>query len=115
MTIVYLYRCAKARRPEAQGFMPILAQAAGGALVGDAGIVQPIVLHSKVNTFVSTGAQTYDEATRLTGGSGLLALQVGAQVGSLLLALAVVLIACRAMRVGLLPRPLRLRRHRRAF
>ena len=36
----------------------------------------------------------------------LLALQIGAQLGSLLLAVAVVLIALQSMRVGLLPRPL---------
>jgi hypothetical protein len=85
--------------------MPVLA-VLGAALAAICAIVNPIVLHSKVNTFVSTGSQTYDEATRLTGGAGLLALQIGAQVGSLLLALSVVLIALQAMRVGLLPRPL---------
>jgi len=105
VTLVFLYRCAKARRPEAPNVMPILA-IVGGALSAICAIVNPIVLHAKVNTFVSTGAQTYDEASRLTGGAGLLALQVGAQVGSLLLALAVVLIALQSMRVGLLPRPL---------
>jgi hypothetical protein len=105
LTLVFLYRCAKARRPEAPSVMVILA-IAGGALSAICAIVNPIVLHAKVNTFVSTGAQTYDEASRLTGGSGLLALQVGAQVGSLMLALAVVLIALQSMRVGLLPRPL---------
>jgi hypothetical protein len=105
VTIVFLFRCAKARRPDAPGFMPILA-IVGGSLSAVCAIVNPIVLHAKVNTFVSTGAQTYDEASRLTGGAGLLALQIGAQVGALLLALAVVLIALQAMRVGLLPRPL---------
>jgi uncharacterized membrane protein len=105
LTLVYLYRCAKARRPEAPSFMVILA-VAGAALSAVCVIVNPIVLHSKVNTFVSTGAQTYDEASRLTSGAGLLALQIGAQVGSLLLAIGVVLIALQAMRVGLLPRPL---------
>jgi hypothetical protein len=105
VTLVFLYRCSKARRPEAPTFMPVLA-VVGAALSAICAIVNPIVLHSKVNTFVTTGAQTYDEASRLTGGSGLLALQIGAQVGALLLALGVVLIALQAMRVGLLPRPL---------
>jgi hypothetical protein len=104
-TLVFLFRCSKARRPEAPGFMPIVA-IAGGAITAVCAIVNPIVLHSKVDTFVSTGAQTYDEASRLTGGGILLALQIGAQLGSLLLALAVVLIALQSMRVGLLPRPL---------
>jgi hypothetical protein len=104
-TVVFLFRCSKARRPEAPSVIVIIA-VAGAALSAICSIVNPIVLHAKVNTFVSTGAQTYDEATRLTGGSGLLALQIGAQIGSLLLAVGVVFIALQAMRVGLLPRPL---------
>jgi hypothetical protein len=104
-TLVFLFRCSKARRPEAPGFMPIVA-VAGAALTAICAIVNPIVLHSKVNEFLSTGTQTYDEASRLTGGGVLLALQIGAQLGSLLLAVSVVLIALQSMRVGLLPRPL---------
>src|ERR1700733_11557854 len=104
-TLVFLFRCSKARRPEAPGFMPIVA-IAGGALTAICAIVNTIVLHSKVNEFLSTGAQTYYEASRLTGGGVLLALQIGAQLGSLLLAVAVVLISLQSMRVGLLPRPL---------
>ena len=104
-TLVYLFRCSKARRPEAPVFLPILAMV-GGAVTAFCAIVNPIVLHSKVNDFISTGTQTYDEASRLTGGGVLLALQIGAQLGSLLLALAVVLTSLQAMRVGLLTRPL---------
>jgi Domain of unknown function (DUF4386) len=104
-TLVFLFRCSKARRPEAPVFMPILA-VAGGALTAVCAIVNPIVLHSRVNEFLSTGTQTYDEASRLTGGGVLLALQIGAQLGLLLLAVSVVLIALQSMRVGLLPRPL---------
>jgi hypothetical protein len=104
-TLVFLFRCSKARRPEAPAFLPILAMV-GGAITAICAIVNPIVLHSKVNEFISTGGQTYDEASRLTGGGVLLALQIGAQLGSLLLAVAVVLTALQAMRVGLLPRPL---------
>jgi len=104
-TLVFLYRCSKARRPEAPVFMPILA-VLGAAITGIVAIVNPIILHAKVDQFVSTGAQTYDEASRLTGGGLLLVLQIGAQLGSLLLAVAFVLIAMQSMRVGLLPRPL---------
>src|SRR3984957_9983314 len=104
-TLVFLFRCCKARRPEAPGFLPIVA-IAGGAITAICAIVNPIILHSKVNEFISTGAQTYDEASRLTGGGVLLVLQIGAQLGSLLLAVSVVLIALQSMRVGLLPRPL---------
>jgi len=104
-TLVFLYRCSKARRPEAPVFMPILA-VLGAAITGVCAIVNPIILHSKVDQFISTGAQTYDEASRLTGGSLLLVLQIGSQLGSLLLAVAFVLISMQSMRVGLLPRPL---------
>jgi hypothetical protein len=104
-TLVFLFRCSKARRPEAPGFMPIVA-IVGGTVTAVCAVVNPIVLHSKVNTFISTGTQTYDEASRLTGGGVLLALQIGQQLGSLLLAVSVVLIALQSMRVGLLPRPL---------
>ncbi len=105
LTLLFLHRCSKARRPEALRFVPGLA-IAGGALAGLCAVINPIVLHAKVNEFVSTGTQTYDEATRLTGATGLLVLQIGSQLGALLLAIAVVLIALQAMRVGLLPRPL---------
>jgi Domain of unknown function (DUF4386) len=105
LTLVFLFRCSKARRPEAPIFMPILA-VLGAAITGICAIINPIVLHSKVDQFVSTGAQTYDQASKLTGGTALLTLQIGAQLGSLLLAVAVVLVALQSMRVGLLPRPL---------
>ena len=47
-TLVFLFRCSKARRPEAPAFLPILA-IVGGAVTAICAIVNPIVLHSKVN------------------------------------------------------------------
>ena len=102
-TLVFLFRCAKARAPKAQIFIPILAIVGAGVAVV-AGILNAIVISIKVHDFVTTGLQTYDEANRLTSGSGLLILQVAAQVASLLVAIAFVLISLQAMKVGLLPR-----------
>ena len=79
-TLVFLFRCSKARRPEAPSFLPIVA-IAGGAITSVCAIVNPIVLHSKVDTFVSTGAQTYDEASRLTGGGLLLVCRSASSLG----------------------------------
>ena len=102
-TMVFLFRCAKARAPQAPGFIPIVA-VIGGGVAAVAAVADAIVVSIKVQDFVTTGAQTYDEASRLTGGGGLLALQVAAQVASLLVAVAFVLVSLQAMRVGLLPR-----------
>jgi hypothetical protein len=102
-TLVFLYRCAKARAPQAPPWIPYVA-IAGGVIAAVAGVTNAVVLAIKVHDFVTTGAQTYDEANRLTGGAGLLILQVAAQLAALLLAISFVLISLQAMRVGLLPR-----------
>ena len=102
-TLVYLFRCAKSRAQSVQGFVPILA-IVGAVIAVVAGVLNAIVISIKVHDFVSTGMQTYDEANRLTSGSGLLLLQIAAQLASLIVAIAFVLVSLQAMRVGLLPR-----------
>jgi hypothetical protein len=102
-TLIYLWRCASARAERRQLFVPILA-VIGTVLAVIAGIAYAFEITSKANEFVTTGTQTYDEANRLTSGAALLILQVGAQLASLLVAIAFVLISLQAMRVGLLPR-----------
>jgi hypothetical protein len=102
-TLVYLFRCARLRSERSQGFIPILAMLGAGLSIV-AGVLNAVVISIKVHDFVTTGTQTYDEANRLTGGSGLLVLQIAAQLASLLVAIAFVLVALQAMRVGLLPR-----------
>lgn len=104
-TIFYLFRLARARRSQAPAFMAWLA-VIGGAIALVCVLGNAIVLHVKVDDFVDGGARTYDEANHLTGGVLLLAFQVGTQVGSLLMAIAVCLTSLQAMRVGLLPRAL---------
>ena len=102
-TLVFLFRCAKARAPQAQSFIAYLA-IVGAAIAIVAGVLNAVEISIKVHDFVTTGAQTYDEADRLTSGSGLLALQIAGQVASLLVAIAFVLVSLQSMRVGLLPR-----------
>ncbi len=102
-TLVFLFRCAKARAPKAQSFIAYLA-IVGAVIAVIAGVLNAVEISIKVDEFVTTGAQTYDEADRLTSGSGLLALQIAGQVAALLVAIAFVLVSLQSMRVGLLPR-----------
>jgi hypothetical protein len=60
------------------------------------------VITIKAHEFATHGAQTYPQANALLSSGGLTALQYAGLVGSLLLAIAFVLVALNAMRVGLL-------------
>jgi hypothetical protein len=102
-TLVYLWQCSRVRAERPLPFIPVLA-IAGVVLALVGGIVYAFEIGSKANEFVTTGAQTYDEANRLTDGAGLLILQVLSQLGSLFIALAFGLVSLQSMRVGLLPR-----------
>jgi len=103
-TLVYLYRAARARNPEkVKPYVKIIAIVAG-SLTAAAGIVYAVIVAIKVHEFATTGAQTYDEANRLTSGAGLLALQLLGQAGALLVAVAFVLVSLVAMNQGLLSR-----------
>ncbi len=100
-TLVFLYRCIKARNPEVRPFIRYLALA-GGGLAALSGVVYAVIVAIKVHQFATTGAQTYDEATHLTSGAGLLALQLLGQLAALLVAVSFVLVCMQAIRVGLL-------------
>ncbi|MBV9818526.1 MAG: hypothetical protein JOZ07_09285 [Solirubrobacterales bacterium] len=104
-TLVFLYRGARARSTQVRSYMRWLA-IIGGALTFVATIVYGIVVAIKVHQFATTGAQTYDEARHVTSGAGLLVLQIGGELAALITAVAVVLVALQAMRVGLLTRPM---------
>ncbi|MGA9859122.1 MAG: hypothetical protein WBQ18_14755, partial [Solirubrobacteraceae bacterium] len=103
-TLLFLYRAAKARNPERVKPYIRYITIVGGGLAAVAGIVYAIVVAIKVHEFATTGAQTYPEATRLTGGAGLLALQLLGQAAALLVAVAFVLVSLQAMNAGLLGR-----------
>jgi hypothetical protein len=102
--LVFLYQCARARNPE--GVKPFIKWVAivGGGLAAVAGVAYAIVVAVKVHEFVTTGAQTYDQANHLTNSTGLLGLQLVGQAAALLLAVSFVLVSLNAMRVGLLSR-----------
>jgi len=102
-TLNYLYLCSRARNPEVKSFIRIIA-IAGGVLSALAGIVYAIVVAIKVHEFVTTGAQTYQEANHLTSATGLLALQLLGQGAALLLAVGFALVSLNALRQGLLSR-----------
>jgi hypothetical protein len=102
-TLVFLYRAAKARNDDVKSFIKIIAMVAGG-LAAFTGVLYAVIVAIKVHQFATTGAQTYDEANHLTGGAGLLGLQLLGQLAALLMAVSFVLIALQAMRVGLLTR-----------
>ncbi len=103
-TLVFLFRAARARNPDrVRPYIRYIA-IVGGVLAAVAGIVYAIVVAIKVHQFATTGSQTYDEANHLTGGAGLLALQLLGQAAALLVAVAFVLVSLQAMNQGLLSR-----------
>lgn len=102
-TLSYLYRCSAARSPDVKPYVRWIA-VVGGAAAAITGVIYAVIVAVKVHQFVTTGAQTYEEANRLTGSSGLLVLQLVGQAAALLLAVGVVLVALNAMRQGLLTR-----------
>jgi uncharacterized membrane protein len=102
-TLMFLFRSSSARRPELKSYIKYIA-IAGGVLAAITGVVYAIVVAIKVHEFVTTGAQTYDEANNLTSSAGLLGLQLVGQLAALLLAVGFVLVSLNAMRVGLLSR-----------
>ena len=66
------------------------------------GVAYAILLTIKAHEFVTHGTQTYVQANNLVGSTGFAALQYAGLIGSLLLAIAFVLVSMNAMRVGLL-------------
>ncbi|HEY2440810.1 MAG TPA: hypothetical protein VGI07_11285 [Solirubrobacteraceae bacterium] len=103
-TLLYLWGSARARNPErVRPYIRIIVIAAA-VLTAVAGIAYAIVVAIKVHEFATTGTQTYEEANRLTSGSGLLALQLLGQAAALLVAVSFVLVSLQAMNQGLLSR-----------
>lgn len=101
LTISFLYRAAKARRPESSPVTRITALV-GGILAAVGGVAYAIILSAKSHDFVSLHAQTYLQANHLVSNAAVAGLQYAGLIGSLLLAISFVLVAMNAMRVGLL-------------
>ena len=101
LTLSFLYRAAKARRPESSPATRIIALV-GGTLAAIGGVAYAIILTVKAHQFVTEGTQTYLQANHLVSNAAVAGLQYAGLIGSLLLAMAFVLVAMNAMRVGLL-------------
>jgi hypothetical protein len=100
-TLAFLFGGAKARRPQMSqaSWWTVIA---GGVLAAAGGIAYGIVITAKAHDFVTHGQQTYQQANSLLSSGPIAALQYGGLLGSLLLAIAFVMISLNAMRVGLL-------------
>ncbi|HUZ28845.1 MAG TPA: hypothetical protein VMU90_06365 [Solirubrobacteraceae bacterium] len=104
LTLNFVGRAAQERRPQMTQ-APRLTALAGGAIGAVGGIAYGIAIAIKAHQFVtSAGALSYVQANSLVGGGTLAVLQYLGLVGSLLLAIAFVLVSLNAMRVGLLTR-----------
>jgi hypothetical protein len=101
--LFWLHRSAQARQPQLRT-LTRLAVATGAVLAGVMAMVSTVLLVQKAHTFVTTGDQSYPEAHRLFSTTALLAPQLLAELGSLLLAVGVIIASLSAMRVGLFPR-----------
>jgi len=102
-TLVFLFSLTRARRPATSQGTQISA-VVGGVLAAAGGIVYGVLIASKAHQFASHGLQTYGQANALVSGGALAGLQYAGLLGSLLLAIAFVLVSLSAMRVGLLTR-----------
>jgi hypothetical protein len=102
-TLWFLFTAVRARKPEISQAMWITA-VVGGVLAAIGGIAYGTVITAKAHDFATHGLQTYPEANSLLSSGAIPALQYAGLIGSLLLAIAFVLIALNAMRVGLLTR-----------
>jgi hypothetical protein len=99
----YLYRAAKARRPELPRAAIVLALI-GPALLGVAAIVFQIALTTKAGDFAGSADHTRKAVDDVTKGGLLRGVQILNLPGTLCLAFALVLLSLNAMRAGLLTR-----------
>jgi hypothetical protein len=100
-TLAFLFGASRARRPASSPATRITA-IAGGVLAAIGGVAYAVVISLKAHDFVAQGTQTYPQANKLVGTAAVAGLQYAGLIGSLLLAIAFVLVAMNAMRVGLL-------------
>jgi hypothetical protein len=102
-TLVFLLDAVRARNPNVPRFVRPVA-VAGGVLTAVATLVDAILIAQKAHQFVTSGDQSYAQAHNLLGSGIIVILQLIGFLGAFVLALAVLLSALQAMRVGLLTR-----------
>lgn len=103
-TLLELWRSSQARNPERVRPWLRTLVLVGGVLDSVVAVIYAAILTTKAHQFATTGAQTYEEAQRLTGGSLMLILQLLGFLGAFLIAIAFVLVSMQAMGQGLLTR-----------
>jgi hypothetical protein len=101
--LYYLSASTRARRPETNPLTAVLGLV-GAAIGGVSGIVLALVLDVKAAHFVSNGGQTFQEAHNVWTNSIVVGSRYVGLLGTLLLAVAIVMVSLAAMRVGLLTR-----------
>jgi Domain of unknown function (DUF4386) len=103
ITLWYLWRCTRSRATKSLSYLPVLV-GIGVAIAAATGIVYVLAFVHIASEFVSTGAQTYDQANHLESSGVIEICKVLGQLGALLIAVSFVLVSLQAMRVGLLPK-----------
>lgn len=102
VTLGFLFTAVRARRPVSKGTLMTLL--VGVALAAVGGVAYGILITVKAHQFATQGLQTYPQADALLRHGPVAVLQYVGLIGSLLVAVAFVLVALNAMRVGLLTR-----------
>jgi hypothetical protein len=103
VTLWFLWRCTRSRATKSLSYLPVLI-GIGVVIAAATGIVYVLAFAHIASEFVSTGAQTYDQANRLESSNVIELCKVLGQLGALLIAVSFVLVSLQAMRVGLLPK-----------
>jgi len=103
VTLWYLWRCTRSRATKSLTYLPVIT-GIGVAIAAATGVVYVLAFAHIASEFVSTGAQTYDQANRLESSGVIEICKVLGQLGALLIAVSFVLVSLQAMRVGLLPK-----------
>jgi hypothetical protein len=103
VTLWFLWRCTRSRAPKSLSYIPVLT-AIGVVIASVTGLVYVLAFAHVASEFVTSGAQTYDQANRLESSTVIELCKVLGQLGALLIAVSFVLVSLQAMRVGLLPR-----------
>jgi hypothetical protein len=103
VTLWFLWRCTRSRATKSLSYLPVLI-AIGVAIAAATGIVYVLAFAHIASEFVTSGAQTYDQANRLESSNVIEICKVLGQLGALLIAVSFVLVSLQSMRVGLLPK-----------
>jgi hypothetical protein len=101
--LYFLFTAVRRRNPDVVPFIGPLCLIAGG-LTAVATVIATIASVHEAHQFVSSGAQTYQQAQNLNSSSILTVVQILGLLGAMLLSIALILVSLQAMRVGLLTR-----------